>query len=582
MKRAFPAWKLFLTLTLLLPSIAPADPIDPILGQTVSAIDNWDFSKLRGTLNAQGALAVADLQNLDSPRIISVASCRQFVRFFSSISTPTHEQREALAWLVEQPHLMPVLMSAVSPKDSPRRVLQLVTLLRSTAPDKLDQWPDLTTALIVVWDKSLPPDGTGYRPKFTPDRPAQLFSYFTDPQTPLRFNLRQLAWQLQLFIVDLRVSEDEMHWATQRYLNNYSIASAYFDLTYDDNAFLNGDPKKISGHDYTLQNLLQYGGVCVEQAYYASEVAKSLGIPACMCSNSGGGAGGVGHAWLGFVENPNHFFAWNFDQGRYTDDLFWSANITDPQTREILTDADVGLLAGLQQTDNDTRLLSADLLKLIDLVPPEHRFDTALREIEVCPGNRPAWLFLAAMDAQGSLSPAQIQLLGSAIDQYLLKHYPDFALQIMMRAVSNQPPAAQVDSLDRICRLFPDRPDLRARVRLTQADLLVTLHQDDAAFRALSDILANDMNAGAIILEAMTRIDKLMRAHDNLPGLARLYAQTWPRMPAPDRSSYVYSTPYFVVGKIYLTLLEDLGDEADAQNVRNRLTQLIPDGAPLR
>ncbi len=80
----------------------------------------------------------------------------------------------------------------------------------------------------------------------------------------------------------------------------------------------------------------------------------------------------------------------------------------------------------------------------------------------------------------------------------------------------------------------------------------------------------------------MTRIDKLMRTHDNLPGLARLYAQTWPRMPAPDRSSYVYSTPFYSVGKTYLTLLQDLGDQNGAQNVRNRLMQILPDGASLR
>jgi hypothetical protein len=581
MKRAIPGWIFFLTLFLLVPSFASAEPTDPILRQTVAAIGNWDFTQVRKTLDFQGARAV-DLHNLDAPRLIDIASCRQFVHFFSTIPSPTDEQKQTLIWLAEQPHLMPVLMSAVSPKDSPRRVLQQVTLLRSTASDKLDQWPDLATALIVVWDKALPPDSTGHKSTFTADRAAKLFSYFTDPQTSPRFDLRQLAWQLQLYVVDLRVTEDEMHWATQRYRNNYSIASAYFDVTYDDNAFLNGDPKKISTHAYTLQNLLQYGGVCVEQAYYASQVAKSLGIPACMCTNAGGGAGGVGHAWLGFVEAPNHYLAWNFDQGRYSEDLFWSANITDPQTREILTDADVGLLAGLQQTDGQTRLLSADLLELINLVPPEKRFDIALREIEVCPGNRPAWLSLAKMEAQGGLSAAQTQSLDSAVNQYLLRHYPDFALQIMARMFSNLSPREQVDSLNRIAPLFPSRPDLRARVRLAQADLLLNLHQDDIAFRALTDILANDINAGAIILQAMTRIDKLMRAHDNLPGLARLYAQTWPRMPAPDRSSYVYSTPFYSVGKTYLALLQDLGDQNGAQNVRNRLMQIIPDGASLR
>lgn len=582
MNRAKPIGSVLLSLLLFLPSPASAEVTDPFLRQTVSAIDSWNFSQVNDALDTQGAAAAADLAHLDGPRIVSIASCRQFVRFFSGIRTPTHEQRETLAWLAEQPHLMPVLMSAVSSTDSPRRVLDLVAMLRAATYDQLDDWPDLATALIVVWDKSPATDGTGFQPKFAPDRPVRLFSYFTDPRTPVRFDLHKLAWQLDVYIVDLKVTEDEMHWATQKYLNNYSIASAYFDITYDDRAFFNGDPKKISTHDYTLQNLLQYGGVCVEQAYYAEQVAKSLGIPACMCGSAGGGAGGVGHAWLGIVENSNHFFAWDFDQGRYTDDLYWSADIPDPQTHEKLTDADVGLLTDLQKVDSDTRLLSAALLRLTDLVPGRQRFDIAMREIEVCPGNRPAWLSLAEMGADNRLTPAQTEQLGAAIDRYLLQTYPDFALQVMIRTVSSQTPLTEVDTLDRIGQLFPSRPDLRARVRLAQADLLVNQHRDDDAFRALTDILATDMNAGAIILQAMDRIDKLMRAHDNLPGLARLYSQTWPRMPAPDKSSYVYSTPYYVVGKVYLKLLEDLGDQSDAQNVRNRLLQMIPDGAELR
>ena len=126
---------------------------------------------------------------------------------------------------------MPVLMSAVSSADSPGTFSTSSPCSRAATFDQLDNWPDLATALFVVWDKSPATDGTGFRPKFATDRPVRLFSYFTDPRTPLRFNLHQLAWQLDVYIVDLKVTEDEMHRATQKYLNNYSIASAYFDIT---------------------------------------------------------------------------------------------------------------------------------------------------------------------------------------------------------------------------------------------------------------------------------------------------------------------------------------------------------------
>ena len=87
----------------------------------------------------------------------------------------------------------------------------------------------------------------------------------------------------------------------------------------------------------------------MKQAYFAEQIAKTLGIPSCMCSSRGGGAGYVAHAWLGLLTRQNGKAVWDFDKGRYTEDLFWSADIIDPQTHAKLTDADVGLLSELAE-----------------------------------------------------------------------------------------------------------------------------------------------------------------------------------------------------------------------------------------
>jgi len=554
---------------------------DTYIQQTITAIDFGALPQLRQKLNAPAVDAVGNLGRLDASRIDAIASCRQFAGYFGSIPNPTSQQKETMTWLAMQPRLMPTLMSAVSDRDSPDRVLDILQGLRTRQSRSLDDYADLTTALAVVWDKPSPREGAHKLPKFPPDRPARLFAYFTDPRSPMRFDIRQFCWQLDLYIVDIKVSDDEIQWAGKKYANNYSIGSAYFDVTYDDRAFFNGDAKKISTHPYTLQNLLQYGGVCVEQAYYAEEVAKSLGIPACMCTSAGGGAGQAGHAWLGLLDLTNRQFVWDFDQGRYQEDLFWSADIVDPQTGETLSDADVGLLGALQKVDGSTRLLSAMLLKLTDDLLPARRFDIDVREIEVSPGNRPAWAALADMGAKGQLGPAQIQIVDSEISRFLLQAYPDFACQTLIRMDSGQSTSAQVSTLDRVALVFPTRPDLRARVRLRQAKLLMEERHDEDAFRMLNDVLAHDLNAGAIVLEAITNVDKLMRAHNNLPGLARVYGQTWSRMPSPDRSSYAIWTPYYTVGKAYMKLLESLGDRMEAENVRNRLMSVVPYGADL-
>lgn len=563
------------------PVAASAAGTNQWVQQTVAAAKAGDLPNLAKELDAQAA-ALGDMKTADPSAITWLAACREFAHYFGSIALPTTQQEQVLAWLAAQPRLMPTLMSAVSDRDPPARVLEILQMLGAGQNPKLDEFADLTTAMAVVWDKPPAPDSTRHKFTFEPDHATRLFAYFTDPRSPMRFDLRQLCWQMQTYIVDPKISDAEINWAASHYANNYSIASIYFDVTYDDAAFYQGDEKKIAAHDYTLPNILQYGGVCVEQAYFAEEVAKSLGIPACMCISRGGGAGGVAHAWLGIVEPVNRQLAWDFNQGRYKEDLFWSAQIIDPQTHETLSDADVALLGALQKVDADTRLFSALLLRMSDVLPPDQDFGIAVREVQVSPGNRPAWNALAAMSAKNQLGAVQDQIVESEIRKSLLGPYPDFACQTLMWMVSGQQTMAQVTALDQLVGWFPARPDLRARIRLRQADLLIKAHQDEEAFRALDDVLTNELDAGAIVLQAMKRAETLLRAHNNLVGLAQVYAQTWPHMPAPSRSAYVYWTPYYVVGKAYLDLLTSLGNQAAAVDVRNRLMTIIPDGAQLR
>ena len=123
---------------------------------------------------------------------------------------------------------------------------------------------------------------------------------------------------------------------------------------------LNGRPEKDLDPRLPLQNLLQFGGVCVEQAYYAEQVAKSLGIPARIAALPEA-ARAASDRVARHRRKQQPLFRLGFDQGRYTDDLYWSADITDPPTHQKLTDADVGLLTDLQKVDSDTRLLSAAL-----------------------------------------------------------------------------------------------------------------------------------------------------------------------------------------------------------------------------
>ena len=57
--------------------------------------------------------------------------------------------------------------------------------------------------------------------------------------------------------------------------------------------------KKVTAAGWSLPNILQHGGVCADQAYFAVTVGKSIGVPTAYTIGLGGE---VGHAWVGFLQ----------------------------------------------------------------------------------------------------------------------------------------------------------------------------------------------------------------------------------------------------------------------------------------
>lgn len=549
------------------PQVSSADPLLAEASEAVASASLAEYSK---SAEQRIKPLLTDLQKTDVDQLTRLAALRDMARFFARIEKPDPPTVELIQWLIQHPILLDTLMLAVSDADAPDRVLAVLAALREQHDQQLEDYADLTTAMCVVWDT--PQRFDPENPRADTTRPVWLFKYLVSARERLRSDPMKMPWELAIYVVDNPVSQDDVAWALRRYAQRGAIGGAYFDVPYDLAAFYGTADKAIGAHEYTLPNLARYGGICSDQAYFATQVARSLGIPACVCAGMGG-ASEVGHAWVGYLESRGHGVVWNFSEGRYPEHLYWKGAVQDPQTRAAITDSDVSLLAELTRTSARSRLASRAMCRVADLAASARAADVYTRAIDLSPGNRNAWMSLAQLGANLNLSERQFAQVTQVVATVAAKSYPDFAFAVLQKLNSGRGTEQQILALKQARAIF-NRPDLLASIRLAEGDLLRNQQQPAAALAAYGEVLTRNHHAGPIVLAALDRIEDLLRANNELRRLASIYAQAWQRLPQPTVSAYARSTPYYLVGQKYRSLLEELGESSESQRVRARLDSI--------
>ena len=83
-------------------------------------------------------------------------------------------------------------------------------------------------------------------------------------------------------------------------------------------------------------------------------------------------------------------------------------------------------------------------------------------------------------------------------------------------------------------------------------------------------VLNSNRGAGPILLDTLKQLEPILK-QSNPARLAEIYKQTWSAMPQPQTSGYVRTTPYYLIGERYVALLQQMGQDAEAQRVQARL-----------
>ncbi|MFN0127758.1 MAG: hypothetical protein ACKV19_13845 [Verrucomicrobiales bacterium] len=118
-----------------------------------------------------------------------------------------------------------------------------------------------------------------------------------------RMSATDLAW-----VVCAPVPESELEWALKKVkLRQDSWGDAYGMVKYDMTKAVQG----TNSYDaYTFEEILEKGGICGDQSYFAANTARAHGIPAAVIT--GDGARGP-HAWIRWMDRDS---AWPM-QGRF-------------------------------------------------------------------------------------------------------------------------------------------------------------------------------------------------------------------------------------------------------------------------
>lgn len=253
---------------------------------------------------------------------------------------------ETGAWLLGDREFSESFFGMISSYDLPSGVIGVLQALLDSNAARVTTYRQLALAIALVYDSPPPPNWPHWQVKtdVLPRRlppPAQAFRFFTDSDQGGR-TLHRLstvgAGELK-FLVDLAAPFPELVWAQQSVKFSLAdLAKSYEAVRYRKER-VDLQEYVWPGESYALPVIYGEGGICVDQAYFATQTGKARGVPSLLF----GGAGRDGrHAWFGYLGAGKK---WMLDAGRYEEQKYVTGVAIDPQTWAQLSDHELVFLS---------------------------------------------------------------------------------------------------------------------------------------------------------------------------------------------------------------------------------------------
>jgi hypothetical protein len=256
-------------------------------------------------------------------------------------------KEDFLAGLLSDPEFLREFFRQLKPDDFPPVALTRLEQLYRAHPGRMVEYRSLALAYALVYDQRPPAHWPHHQvaPEAVPEMDESLadrFGFYVqrNDARKLDYDLRRLSAEELKFVIDAPVPRSELEWAAK----NVKFGRSQFDRTfsmvdYDQRRAERGDFVWNKGR-YLLGNIELWGGICTDQAYFASLAGKARGIPTLYFAGQGTDGG---HAWFGYLRGPDK---WELDAGRFINQNYTVGQALDPQTWLPITDHELVQFSG--------------------------------------------------------------------------------------------------------------------------------------------------------------------------------------------------------------------------------------------
>jgi hypothetical protein len=480
-------------------------------------------------------------------------------------------------------------------RDDLKKVAALAARLMRDRSEGVGSYPALGAALCVVHDRPYTRDINENQVR-SPD-PIEVFDYFTNNARRMQIDPGALPPRLLVHVVNVTETPEQMRWALGRYHNNANMGDRFFEIQYDTDHFRMNKPKKVTlAGDYRLESILQHGGVCADQAYFAESVSKACGVPSAYVRARGAD---VSHAWLGYMEMRGRRADWNFDSGRYPEYQKLRGNIHDPQTGLWVNDGRVGLLAGLVGVDDADRRAAIGAARVVERMSEnawrpraelgftarglerEPRTDSIddrlalLRDALTRCSNVPsAWELVARMTRSDAVDLEELDSWAKALEKMCGKQYPDFSFDILAEMIDSiEDSEDKIDMWEWAFTRYRARPDLASAVRAQQARILEEKGDKDNAWRAYEDIVNRFANDGPMVVTALENMRTMLTAAGMRENSIDYLRSALGKIEQPGNMSAAFArqSNFFRISMMLAEELEAAGRKGEADSIYNML-----------